>query len=174
MSHVHGTASPYEPLRIKLLRELFQAERETAVHPAREARRLGASPPGIALRALAKHGAVALNQLSRISAHGRGMRSTLGRLVGESVSLARYLVVDRVIDAERSYRATLLGLKHGLDLIRLLHEVAERDGDVALALWCEDTLIARESLVEDAERALAWYAAEPLLAVRSGAALALH
>ncbi len=61
------------------------------------------------------------------------------------ISLARYLVVDHLIDAERSYRATLLGLRHGLDVIRLLREVAERDGDRALALWCEDTLVERES-----------------------------
>jgi len=169
--HSHRTASPYQQLRIKLLRELFQCEHEAATHPAREARRLGDSPPGIALRAIATHGATALKQLTAISAHGAERRARFARLVGGMVSLVRYLVVDRLIDAERSYRSTLLGLKHGLDAIRLLREVAERDGDRALAMWCQDTWIERESLVHDAEQALAWFAAEPRLALRPGTAL---
>jgi hypothetical protein len=174
MSHAHRIASPYEELRIKLLRELFQCEHDVATHPAREARRFGDTPPGIALRAIANHGAVALGQLSLISRHGTEARAKLGHLVGEVVSLTRYLFVDRLIDAERSYRATLLGLKHGIDVIRMLREVAERDGDLALSLWCEDTLIERESLVHEAEMAMAWFAEEPRMALRSGAALALR
>jgi hypothetical protein len=33
------------------------------------------------------------------------------------------MAVYRFVDAERSYRATLLGLRHGVDVARLLREV---------------------------------------------------
>ena len=43
----------------------------------------------------------------------------------------RHFVVDRFVDVEQSYRGTLLGMRHGLDLVRLLREVADDEGDIA-------------------------------------------
>ena len=78
-----------------------------------------------------------------------------------------------MIDTERSYRLTLLGLKHGVDATRLLREVVALTNDVALLKFCDLVLVERLCLVEDAEQALAWFAENPETALRSGARLAL-
>jgi len=97
----------------------------------------------------------------------------LGRAVGFVFSTLRHYVVDRVLETERSYRATLLGLKHGLDVARLLREVAAREGDDALVRFCDELLVERARLVEDAEQQLVWFAECPQKALLSGFRMAL-
>jgi hypothetical protein len=148
-----------------LFHELFQTEHSAAKHPMREAGRLGAVPPARTLRAVGEHAQRALASLPPVAKEcalpvsGRG--STLGRLF----SRLRQLVLDRVIDSERSYRGTLLGLRHGVDLVRLVREVADREGLDALVQWCDDWLIERAPLVEHVAGELAWFAEEPTVAL---------
>lgn len=164
--------SDLHKLRTKLCRELAQSEHDAKLHTMREARRLGPVPPAVALRAIATH---AEEHRPRLEALLRrqpvGLR--LGRAVGFMFSTVRHYVLDRVIDAERSYRATLLGLKHGVDVARLLREVADREGDTALVWFCDELLDERARLIENVEQQLAWFADRPHLALRSGLHLAL-
>jgi len=73
-----------------------------------------------------------------------------------------------MIDAERSYRATLLGLRHGVDLARLLHEVAMRGDDPALRELTRRICTEREVLLANAVDTLRWFAEQPRLALTSG------
>ncbi|MEJ7602975.1 MAG: hypothetical protein WKG01_34125 [Kofleriaceae bacterium] len=98
----------------------------------------------------------------------------LGRAVGVAFSALRHFMFDRLIDHERSYRGTLLGCKHGLDVVRLLREVALRSGDSAVVRFCDDQLVERIPLLEAAERELAWFADCPTKALRSGLRVAFE
>ncbi len=162
-------------LREKLCRELSQSEHSAIVQPRREAKRLGDNPPAHALLAIAKH---ADAQRPRFDALVKGRRTgpagiELGRWIGELFSLLRHYLFDRLIDNERSYRGTLLGVAHGLDLVRLLSAVATHEGDEHLRLFCQEWLAERQPLLAQAQDKLAWFAEQPQLAVRSsGHALA--
>jgi hypothetical protein len=159
----------------KLCRELAQSERSAEVHTLREARRLGDVPPARALLALSDHARAARPRLALLMRRrDQRVGLGLGRAVGEMFSALRHAIFDRLIDAERSFRGTLLGLRHGIDAMRLLRAVAAREGDLALAGYCEDVLAERLVLVAHAERALGWFADQPGLALRSGLSLALH
>jgi len=151
----------------KLCRELAQAEQSAVVHPAREARRLGNSPPGRALAAISEH-ARSLRPELEVLCTPQPFGIRVGQLVGKAFSALRTALFDRLIDAERSYRGTLLGLRHGIDLARLLREVALRRDQVGLIHFCERLLVERTALIEDAETALTWFAEEPGSALRSG------
>lgn len=159
-------------LRTKLCRELAQSEHDAKLHTMREARRLGPVPPAVALRAIATH---AEDQRPRFESLMRRQPAglQLGRAVGLVFSTLRHYLFDRLIDTERSYRATLLGIKHGLDVARLLREVAVREGDPAIVRFCDELLVERTLLVEDAEKQLVWFAECPQQALRSGLWIAL-
>jgi hypothetical protein len=159
----------------KLCRELAQSEHDADVHTRREARRLGDAPPARALRAISAHAAASRPRLAALmrQRHQR-VGLGLGRAVGAVFAVLRHAIFDRVIGAERSFRATLLGLRHGIDAMRLLRAVAAREGDLQLAGYCDDVLVERLVLVAHAERALGWFADRPGLALRSGWRLALH
>jgi hypothetical protein len=161
-------------LRAKLCRELAQSERSADVHTRREARRLGVAPPARALTALGDH---ARSQKLRFEALVRKRQPRRGlqiaRAVGGMFSLLRHALFDRLIDSERSYRGTLLGFRHGVDVARLLREVAIRMGDQRLVQFCDEWLERRIELVHQAERQLAWFADAPRRALRSGLRVAL-
>lgn len=160
-------------LRRKLSPELLQAEHDAVIHARREARRLGDVPPARALLAIAEH---AMRTRSQLEAKLRLEQPTglrLGRAVAETFSAVRHLLIDRIMDAERSYRATLLGLRHGLDVARLLREVALRETDAELVHSCDELLVERSGLLEEAEQALAWFAEQPARAIASGWRVAL-
>jgi hypothetical protein len=162
-------------LRAKLCRELAQSEHDARIHPRREAGRLGDTPPGRALRAIATHAAGTYPRYAALmQRRGRRIGLGLGRTVGALFSALRHAIFDRVIDTERSYRATLLGLRHGVDVMRLLRAVAAREGDLYLAAYCDDVLAERLALLDRAEHALGWFADRPAFALRSGLHLALQ
>lgn len=144
------------------------------MHTRREARRLGDVPPARALQALGEH---ARQQRPRFDALAcrrqpeRGLQ--IARAVGEMFSTLRNLLFDRMIDTERSYRGTLLGFRHGVDVTRLLREVAIRLGDERLLQFCDEWLEQRSVLLHEAERQLAWFADLPTRALKSGLATAL-
>lgn len=157
-------------LKEKLCRELSQSEHSAIVQPRREAKRLGAIPPADALRAIADHAAAMRPRFDALVEGRRASRRgiEIGRFVGEMFSRLRRTLFDHLIDTERSYRGTLLGCDHGIDVVHLLRAVAREDGDAHLAGFCDEWLAARMPLVRDAQDALAYFAANPSLALQSG------
>jgi hypothetical protein len=161
-------------LRAKLCRELAQSERSADVHTRREARRLGDAPPARALTALGDHARAQRLRFEVLACKRQPRRGLqIARAVGDMFSLLRYTLFDRMIDSERSYRGTLLGFRHGVDVARLLREVAIRMGDQRLVQFCDEWLQQRIELVHGAERQLAWFADAPRRALRSGLRVAL-
>lgn len=168
------TMDDLERLRAKLCRELAQSERSAEVHTRREARRLGDIPPAYALLALGAHARAQRPRFESIVATQqpeRGLR--IAHAVGQLFSTLRNLVLDRVIDTERSFRGTLLGFRHGIDVTRLLREVSVRLGDERMRQFCDEWLEERLRLVHGAERQLAWFADVPHRALKSGLGAAL-
>jgi hypothetical protein len=145
----------------KLLRELLRSETQAIEHPVREARRIGEMAPVVALRNVAEH-ARAMRPRLVLSLDGHEVISGRG---GISATLAtlRQLVSDRIHDGERAYRAALLDLRHGVDIVRILREVARLEELFALIRWCDDWLPARRTLVARVEAQLGWFADQQFL-----------
>lgn len=160
-------------LREKLCRELAQAEHDAVIHTAREAARLGASQPAEALRAIGAHAKHLRPRLDALMMRKQPFGIRFGRLVAEGFSAIRHFLFDRILSTERSYRATLLGLWHGVDTARLLRDVARREELVRLFRFCDDLIASREALLRQAEGALVWFADHPKVAMTSGARIAL-
>lgn len=155
-------ASERRRLLDKLLRELMRSEVQATEHPAREARRIGETEPVLALRDVAVH---ALAMRPRLLLAVEGHQLVSGRSgISATLSTLRHLVTDRIHDAERGYRAALLDLRHGLDVVRVLREVARLEELFGLIRWCDDWLAARRTLVARVEAQLAWFAEQPFLA----------
>lgn len=149
------------PWLANLVRELFQTEQSAARHPRVEVERLGDVPPAQVLRAVAAHADSALSELPTLVEQYDLPVSLGGRAVGSAFSVIRNQLTDLFFTLERSYRGTLLGIRHGVDLVTLIEQVARRDGATALADWCLVWLERRRALVADAERALEWFAEHP-------------
>jgi hypothetical protein len=158
-------AEEREALLRSLFAELFQTERSAEVHGAREARRLGASAPGLALREIVAHAARVNRELPGLAEREHLKIGRIGALVGRAFSAVRHGVADRLIDEERSYRGTLLGLHHGIDVVRMIRYVADSAGRVEIGGWCTRWLEAREPLVEQAAHAMSWFAHHPAAAL---------
>jgi hypothetical protein len=165
--------SDLNKLRTKLCRELAQAERDASLHTLREARRLGDVAPALALRAIADHAEALSPRLVQIMRREQTLGLLAGRAMASVFSGLRHVIFDRVIDSERSYRATLLGLRHGIDTARLLRAVAVRSGDRELEELCLDLVAGRTALMTLAEEELAWFADQPARALASGLRVAL-
>lgn len=144
-----------------LFRELFQTEHSAKVHPRREARHLGDTPPAAALRAVSEHAAVILGQLPPLAAANQLPVSRAGLSLGALFSLVRETVADRLVESERSYRGTLLGMRHGVDLVKMIRMVADHNGLVEIAGFCTRWLEQREPLVAKVEQQLSWFAHHP-------------
>ena len=161
-------AEAHQELLHTLFIELFQTEQSADVHSRREADRLGSEPPAKALRAVADHAKGALIELTAL-AEARGFSATRGGMaVGSFFSAVRCILADRLIDRERSYRGTLLGMRHGVDLVRSVRFVAEAAGDTALAATLDTWLRARAPLVDSVASELAWFARNPDRALEGG------
>lgn len=160
-------------LRRRLSRELVQAELDAQIHTEREAQRLGDSLPATNLREISAHAAHLRPRLDALLVSKQPIGMYAERLVGQSFSAVRHFFVDRLLSSERSYRATLLGIEHGLDTARLLREVAHRSEDIRLFRFCDDLIAQREPLLREAARALSWFAVHPDAALTSGGRLAL-
>jgi hypothetical protein len=160
--------SAHQELLHTLFIELFQTEQSADVHSRREADRLDSTPPANALRAVADHAHAALGEFSAL-AEPRGFSATrAGMAVGSFFSQVRDLLADRLIDRERSYRGTLLGMRHGMDLVRSLRDVADVAGDAALTTALDAWLRARAPLVDNVAAELAWFARNPERALEGG------
>jgi hypothetical protein len=144
-----------------LMRELFQSERSAMKHPRREAERLGGGPPAQALEAVSEHARRVFADLCATARASDLPASRAGMAIGSLFSIARHVVLDRAIDTERSYRTTLLGMRHGVDIVKLIRKVADASGGVELAGFCTRWLEEREPLVERVESAMGWFAEHP-------------
>jgi hypothetical protein len=158
---MHGPQSERRRLLEKLLRELVRSEDQAIEHVPREAKRIGEMPPVDALRDVAVH---AMTMRPRFTQVLDGHDLVAGRGgISATLSTLRHLVTDRIHDAERAYRAALLDLRHGLDVVRVLREVARLEELFALIRWCDDWLPARRTLVARVEAQLAWFADQAFL-----------
>ncbi len=157
----------------RLFVELFQSEQSAKEHPRVEAERLGDVPPGRAMRAVHEHATRELARLRDLAAQEGLQTTSPGVVLGELFSTVRDAVADRVIDREKSYRGTLLGMHHGVDLVLLLRSAASAAGRHSVAAFCDAWLAERRPLVDDVEAALSWFGANPEVAAqRTHSALA--
>jgi hypothetical protein len=157
---------PDDGLLGRLFVEFFQTEESALEHPRIEGERLGESPPARAMRAVSAHAARVRPELRRLAAaEGLSTRS-FGKWIGEAFSIARRLAVDRTLDREKSYRSTLLGMYHGVDLVRLLRAAARAQGRQRVASFCEEWLGERAPLIEAASLQLDWFGEHPRIAVQ--------
>ena len=139
----------------KLIREVTRAEIQANEHAAREGRLLGEAPPVLALRAVSEHANAHRSRFfGMIHAHGIVVQRSM---FSATLATLRNMVVDRVTDAEHAFRSALLDLRHGLDVVKLLREVAKREELFGLIRWCDDWLGARRTLVASVEAQLAWF-----------------
>ena len=145
----------------RLFGELVQAERSAMKHPRREADRLGAGPPAQALAAVSEQAERSFAPLGAAARASELPVSRAGMAIGSLLSIARHVVLDRAVGAERSYRATLLGMRHGVDVVKLIRKIADAGGRVELAGFCTRWLEEREPLVERVEAAMGWFAEHP-------------
>ncbi|MDQ3364432.1 MAG: hypothetical protein M3680_03295 [Myxococcota bacterium] len=141
----------------KLIREISRAETQACEHAPREANRIGDVPPVHALREVATH-AAAMRARFELLLQGHGIASRTG--AGASLASLRNLVVDRVVDPERAFRTAVLDLRHGIDVVKLLREIARCDELFGVIRWCDDWLGARRSLVARVEGQLPWFTAQ--------------
>jgi len=143
----------------KLLRELQRSELQALEHAPREAKRIGETPPVLALRDVAVH-AIQMKPRMELALEGHELITGRGG-ISATLSTLRQLVTDRIHDAERAYRAALLDLRHGLDVVRVLREVSRLEELFSLIRWCDDWLVARRTLVARVEAQLDWFAQQP-------------
>jgi hypothetical protein len=163
------TMQDLERLRDKLCRELAQSEHSADVHTRREAQRLGDIPPAAALRALGEHARAEEQRFDAVARRKQPEADLkLARAIGDAFSTLRNLILDRLIDTERSFRGTLLGFRHGMDTARLLREVATRLGDTKLVEFIDAWMPRRLELLHAAESTLSWFADSPSRALQSG------
>lgn len=158
-------AKRHARLRASLMREIFQTERSAASHCRREAERLGNTPPGVAMRACADHAAGICDVLPGVARAANLPNSRAGSIVGRVLSMVRNKLADRLTDEERSFRGTLLGLRHGIDIVRMMQHVADASGQVELGGFCTKWLAEREALVAEVTKGMRWFALHPAVAM---------
>ncbi|HMJ09897.1 MAG TPA: hypothetical protein VK524_00755 [Polyangiaceae bacterium] len=141
--------------------ELFQSERSASRHPAIEAERAGDTPPALPMQLVAAHAIRALSELQVLS-DARQLNVGAGtRAVGRGLSAFRNQFADLGMRREQSYRMTLVGIRHGIDAVRLLREIALERADTELASWTDLWLEERLQLIARAEGQLNWFARFP-------------
>lgn len=148
-----------------LYHEIQQSEESCAEHCRREAERLPGTPPARALLALADHGRDALAELGALGPRLGLPSRSVGRAVGSFFSAFREAIADRITREERSYRGTLLGLRHGMDAVRLMSHAATSIEATDVMAFCDRWMARREALLADATEELRWFASHPTIAL---------
>jgi glycine/D-amino acid oxidase-like deaminating enzyme/nitrite reductase/ring-hydroxylating ferredoxin subunit len=150
-----------------LSHELWQTEVSASQHCRREAERLGDTPPARALLAAAEHADAVLAELPNLT-QGRPLATSgIGMAIGKMFSEVRDTIADKLVTSERSYRGTLLGLRHGVDLVHLLRNAAARTQDEALTAFLDSWLRKREPIVNEVVAQLQWFADMPERALKT-------
>jgi hypothetical protein len=145
----------------RLMREYFQTETSASRHCRREAERFTDAAYAGPFRLIAAHADQVLETLPAIARQENLPVSPGGSAVGALFSQARDKMADKLIDAERSYRGTMLGLRHGVDLVKLIEAVAKRHNRPALTTFCQGWLQQRQPLVDQSELGFGWFAEHP-------------
>ncbi len=148
-----------------LVHEVFQTEVSAAEHSRRTAEQLGDIPPAATLMKVSEQAGSFIEDLDRFAREHRYPVSHTGRGVGRGFSSARNFLQDRLLTREKTYRGTLLGMRHGVDLVQLLRNAARNAGEDDLADWCTQWLEMRRPLVTEAMRQLSWFAEHPDVAM---------
>jgi hypothetical protein len=151
----------------RLFVELFQTEKSACEHPRIEAERLGETPPAYAMLAVSAHAERTLAEIRRVAEAEALVSTSVGTFLGGTFSAFRDWFIDRALDREKSYRATLIGLRHGIDLVRLLHSASRSERRSELVEFCRAWLSQRPPLVEAAARQLDWFGAHAPIALES-------
>lgn len=139
----------------KLVREVLRCEQHAMEHAPREARRIGDVPPVEVLREIAAHASAMRARFERMLI-GHDVSTSRGGFAATLATL-RHIVVDRVVDPERAYRTALLDLRHGIDVVRLLREIARQEPLFGIIRWCDDWLRDRCMQVARSEAQLSWF-----------------
>ena len=155
----------------RLLVEVDRAERWTALCAENEGDAVGEVTPGDALRAIAAHARTSPRSLAPLMPPRRPARTV--EVLTSLVRSLRRLILIRVLDGERAYRAVLADLHREIDLVHLIHGVAAREELAGVSAWCDAWLALRAPLVARAELALAWFVDDPHLALHVRPALHL-
>ena len=154
MAHSH----PTDVLLERLTREFFQTETSAVLHCRREADRYPDSAYATPFREVANHAERILREFVPLARKEELPVSAGGTIVGTLFSQARDSFADKLISAERSYRGTMLGMRHGFDLVQLLAATARRRGRAELAQFFETWLRTRQPLLERCEAGFEWFA----------------
>ncbi|MDP2342486.1 MAG: hypothetical protein Q8O67_16135 [Deltaproteobacteria bacterium] len=145
-----------------LMGELFQAERSAEMHCQREARRYARELSATALWGICRQARGAMARLGEIADERHFPIVKGAKLLGSFFSGLREAVIDRFfLNGERSWRATLLGLRHGIDVAVSLRLVAAALDDDVIVAFCDDLLGKRAPLVKEVEDTLWWFAEHP-------------
>lgn len=152
-------SSPSDALLRVLFVELFQTEESADGHTQAEAERLVGTPPAAALLAVAHHAREQRPALEALAASQGFAPTTLGARIGSALSAARQLIVDRTVSREKSYRGTIIGMRHGVDLVHLIRATAHAAGREAVVACCDRWLAERVPLVEAVVAELGWFGA---------------
>jgi len=151
----------------QLSREFWQTEVSAARHCRREAARLELAPPALALIACAEHADDVLRELPEFALHREVEEGATGAVLGRIFSAMCEGLSDRWLTSERSYRTTLLGLRHGVDLAHLMRDRAHCAQRTELEDFLERWLRRRIPLVEGVASELAWFADKPEYALEN-------
>ncbi len=146
-----------------LFPEVMQTEMSAVLHCDREATRLDGRA-GRPMHQVSKHARASLAKLERMGKARGFAPPSIGKSIGRIFSETRDKVADRLVSAETSYRGTMIGMRHGYDLLSLTHAVARETGDEELAAFCSSWLETRGPLIEDAAKTLSWFAHHPAAA----------
>lgn len=150
--------SEYQAFLRNLAHEVFQTETSASQHCKREAERYKGTPVEQALLAVAHHADAALGEFKSLAEQEDLPTSVPGGILGEAFSLVRDFFADRTIEAERSYRGTLLGIRHGIDVMHMVEHVAAAADRQRLVEWTRSWLRTRAPLARAVEDQLGWFA----------------
>jgi len=139
-------------------RELLRTEAWMRLHCQRETERLGSVPPAEPLRAAGHHADAAVKYMMAHTARVDFPLNVASTVAGLIASSASTFVLDRVLSSEQAYRSTLLSMKRGVDLVKMMNQLAQRSGELELIEWTDSWLRLREAYLQQAEAQLGWFA----------------
>jgi hypothetical protein len=151
----------------RLFGEVSQTERSAIRHPRVEARRLGACPPADALLAIADHAERAAPVLHALASERGASRGAVGTVAGSLFSIGRNGLADFFLTTEQSYRGTLLGIRHGYDVITVFRLAALAERDPPVVAWADAWMTERLPLIESVAREMRWFVDHPARALRN-------
>jgi hypothetical protein len=155
-----------------LFAEVGQTERSAIRHPRVEARRLGECPPAAALLAVAGHAERVKPSLDSLARERGATRAAVGTAVGSFFSIGRNSLADFFLTTEQSYRGTLLGMRHGYDVVTLFRLAALAERDAPVVAWADAWLADREPLLRVVAEEMRWFVAHPARALQNAKAVA--